>query len=708
MKKKLFDAKIYLEGLRQTRVSGLFLLVAMVFGSALMPLSFYVDFLRSGYGYSNYVSDISEFAPLLGFFMFLGPILLTMQLFSFLNKRNGSDFYHALPCTRSCLLISFSLSIVTWLASTILMTVLVNGILYMLCPTVVTSWTFIPFSFLTYFCGSLLVLAVMLIAKSLTGTALSNIVVAGLIGFGPRLFLLIFLSVIFELVPILNMDSMGFFMNTAYNIPVHSVVESFLGYTETNDSVFLLSLISTLVLAAAYFGIALVLFQRRKSEIAHNSAPNKVIQHVIRCLITIPLTLLIPIEILLYDAIDLYQIIVILFIAAIIYFGYELLSTKKAKNLLQALPVFAVVILFDILFGVALYGTKEAYLAVPDISEIQAVSIGVENKDYGYEHYNLLLTEDHMFEDEDLIQIVWDSWTQTVEDVRNNQYSRKLYYDYDNAYYYSYPVSIQKENGSVVSRNLLFTFATLERIYAIHEADTGYQEKLVQLPAKNKIQQIEFANVSDQKAKDEIWEIFCEEYAALSYEEKLLTNGIGTFYVDTKWNDTSLDKINFSVYGYMGLTAYQVNYSLSAKTPRAYQAYIEAVNQENEAQVKLFWEEVKAMENGELERVEYDVYCTDYSGTADYAFNGFVGKGGLDLYYQATTHSREELKEVLSLLENAIGSSVDLNETLFSLQLSRTEWDEEKEGYLYGETVEVYFSLSEEEVEALKPYLNET
>lgn len=709
--KKLFDGKIYLEGLRQTKVMGLFLLIATVVGNALFPLNEFVEYLSYFHGdQTAYLVDLGTFTPFLIVFLFLAPIMLSMHLFSFLNKRNGSDFYHALPCTRTCLLVSFSMSIVTWLASTILLTALVNAFLYTICPSTYINWAFIPYNFFTYFCGSLLVLSVMLIAKSMTGTGISNIVVAALIGFGPRALAMIFVSVLTDIMPILDVNSMGFFMNTAYNIPVNFVLG--MDMVDETSFTFIPGMIATAALALAYFVIAWLLFKRRKSETAQKSAPNKVMQHVIRCLITIPITLIIPISIVQDEYIGFYSIIVILFVAAIIYFGYELLSTRKAKNLLYALPVFAVVILFDILFGAALIGARQMALNVPEVSEIKAVSVSWKQDDYGfYKHYNeLLLTEELFVEDEALIQMVNEALNNTVQDIEVGDYYNKLYGSYDKVTYYSYPVSIRKQNGSVMKRNVLFRYDELDEILAAYEQDAAYQEKLVQLPDRKSIQDIflfnSYYNTIDQAVTEEIWEIFCEEYEALAYEEKLLTNGIGDFYENSDWDDTSLTKLPIQVYGYWGVQSYQVTYSISAKTPKTYQAYMEAINEHSQKDVALLFDELEAFKIGEKYNVEYEINFQDCNDQL-YYMDCNLSSTGMSLYNEKSgLYLHETMQDIYSVLEDATSRPVDLKQPLFQLTFHRNEWNPEG-GAEYGDGITVYFNLTDAELEVLMPYLGE-
>lgn len=704
MKKKLFSVKIYLEGLRQTRVAGLFLLIATVLVSALGPLaSFATSLLYESYDFV----DLSDFTPWLILFMFVGPIVLTMRLFSFLNKRNGSDFYHALPCTRTCMLTSFSLSVITWLAGTILLTILSNAYLYTVCPNTYIHWSFIPYSFCTYFAGSLLVFAVMLVAKSITGTGFSNIVVGALIGFGPRIFTSAFVSVLTEMVPIVDMSGMGFFLDTAYNIPVNIVME-FFGLTfDSTVFGYVPGIIATFVLAVLYFLLAALLLKYRKSETAQKAAPNKVLQHIIRCLITIPITLVIPVTILQIGWIDFFSFMVIGFVAVLIYFGYELLSTKKVKNLLYALPVFGAVILFDILFGVALVGASEAALMVPDVSDVKSVHVSIENADYNHNHYNVLLTENHFVADERLIQTVTASLDDTVQFVKSDQYYEMLYNEYGTSTYSLYKVAIRQKNGTVIKRDVLFTASAVNEITAAYENDLAYKEKLVQLPDKKSINSIRFSSGVNEKKAEEIWAVYSEEYSLLGYEDKReLNGGLDRYYESNNWSDRSMRIVSFYVSGYKGVNAYEVEYLLTPKTPKAYQLYLEVVNQNSQEQLNMFWEELENIKEGKSD-VAYDLYCSEYysqhNDENDFYFYGFIDKQGVDMYDIYMPYSFTQAENIFSILKDATARPVDLNQPVFAMEITQSQWEP---GTDAGGQFTVYFSLSEAEMIEMTEYFS--
>ena len=269
MKNKIFNGKLYLEGLRQTKIAGIILGIITIFLSVLSPISYIIDY----YANSGQERDVVQ-----------------IDFMEFLNKRKGSDFYHSLPCTRNCLFLSFSVAILTWIAGIILTTVLLTWALFSVAPGVIVSWIFVPYSFFTFFSGALLVMAIMLLAKSLTGTTFNSLVVAGIICYFPRLLTHMFDEMLTEMAPVLQSGTLGIFSNLAYNIPVYySIGDFFMLYEEYGLS-FIGGIIYTMVLAGIYFGFALWIFQKRKSETAQSATLSNWLQHIFRCLITLPVT----------------------------------------------------------------------------------------------------------------------------------------------------------------------------------------------------------------------------------------------------------------------------------------------------------------------------------------------------------------------------------------------------------------------------------
>ena len=90
------------------------------------------------------------------------------------------------------------------------------------------------------------------------------------------------------------------------------------------------------------------MFHRRRSEAAGQSAPSRLLQHIYRIVVTMVICIFIVCAMfsemtagILRD--EWFVFLVFYLVAALVYFAYELITTKKWKNLLTALPGLGIV-----------------------------------------------------------------------------------------------------------------------------------------------------------------------------------------------------------------------------------------------------------------------------------------------------------------------------------------------------------------------------
>lgn len=183
MKNKIFDRTLYFEGIRQNRIIGIITTIIFAVLTSLNPIG---DFVSSFYSKGN-IETWSFVAACYILFatIYLVAPMMTLHVFGFLNKRNTSDFYHAIPQSRKCIYLSFSASVVTWIVFQILVIVGLAGIFYSIAPTYKLDYaTLLPTIFF-FLSSALLVVSVFLISVSVTGRRMSNFAVAIIILFMP-------------------------------------------------------------------------------------------------------------------------------------------------------------------------------------------------------------------------------------------------------------------------------------------------------------------------------------------------------------------------------------------------------------------------------------------------------------------------------------------------------------------------------------------
>ncbi len=428
MKQKIgFNLGIYLEGLRQLRVTGFISVICMLGITIIriigeLPMSQY-----DGYEYSgahNYTGvDWMEWLILT--FVAITPLLM-LQMFQFMNKRNASDFYHSLPHTRSTVFLSMLASVMTWVVISILATVI---------PSLIGAAIFSKYFSLIYdtfflfvlccLAASVLVAGAIAIAKGLSGTILNSIILTAIILFLPRLLIRLLISAI-EMNPVFDGTISNAFTSSSLN-PVTGIVFSLLGidYDISVDKMLISvpSIIYGFVLGLVYLVIGLILFVIRKSETASQSATSKKMQAVYRILIATAMC--VPAVTTIFDSFTLhkdqdmywYGMVIYYLIVIFVYFLYELLTTKRLRNLVKAIPGLGLVAVFNVVmyFGIsAYYNSAMEFRPAPD--EINSVKVMPSS----YGDYDSLQYYDYVLREVDGIVLTNPAVIEGVSETLDN------------------------------------------------------------------------------------------------------------------------------------------------------------------------------------------------------------------------------------------------------------------------------------------------
>jgi ABC-2 type transport system permease protein len=526
MKKRFFNFKLFVEALKQLRLVGIITFIITLLGSLISPLSSIEQAkqttisMANGYPNIFFTINIDQIAPLLFVFMFLAPVLFVLFLFRFQNKRNSSDFFHSIPDSRISIFTSYSAAVLAWLYATI---IAIMGIISFIYIVFVGSFNlnFIPYLLFTFLVGTTLVAGAALVAVSITGTTLTNITVTSLVLFLPRLVTFMMTYCIIHMLPNITIDSFGMFTNINYNIPLKFLVFvsplSSVGYTQlikaTDRYTFLPAYFYTFAVAIILIALAGFFFTRRKSETAQKSAPDRLLQHVYRCAVTLPFTLLVTVIILSQnsklDGNFKLAIICLILLSLFVYFIYELITTKKLANLVKAAPVFLVLVLINVIFCVWTYGVKTADLSFnPTAEEISSVQItSTMNSDYNIYVSQIKLT------DPSLIEFV----SETLRASNNSVSSNKIFNSGDFVFR---TFRINLKNGNSVSR-LLSCDRKIDDSKVVKALDTSaeYNKMLYKLPDDKDILNISIINLK-QDIIQKIWISYKQEYNSLSDNEK--------------------------------------------------------------------------------------------------------------------------------------------------------------------------------------------
>lgn len=444
--KKSFSFGLYLEALRQTRVIGILSFIVMTFAATIVPIGEVIiinaemnqsdRLYQTSAAYEITKETVTGFTmnPLL-FFIFLAVVpVMTIVLFGFLNKRNTSDFYHSIPHTRLCIYISFMLAILTWTLALIVSTSAISSLVYAL-----LGKYFIPLysTLVKYAVGcfiiSLLVASAISLAMSITGTTLTNLVLVCLILFVPRVCYFAFDASIASSIDILVQGHVLPLSGKGYNM-LTDVFMSVMGLMNSYDllgTFFNLSgIIYTTLLSLAYACLGAFFFCRRKSEAAGRSAPSRRLQNIYRYAVTM-VVCFISIAVILssrrsLDKGDIVGIVIIYLVALLAYFIYELITTRKIKNLARAIPGLLVIVLLNVvLIGAGNITKNSAMTYSPDPDEIESIQIyhGYVNYrlNFDYIEYKQFVYSDYKITDPEIKKIVSNTLRDNIELIKNKK-----------------------------------------------------------------------------------------------------------------------------------------------------------------------------------------------------------------------------------------------------------------------------------------------
>lgn len=575
--KEFFSPKLYFQGFKKMRGAGIATAVIVTITNILFPLITLFEELSRipDYDAVPYASSSAQsiehvtyesLAPCSLLIIILAPIII-LSAFSFLNDRKKSDFYHALPQRRECVFLSFMAAALTWSVGTIIVSTLLNSLLWTLVPNRSLSVLTVLFAILATIILTLFVTALTSLAMTVTGTPVANVLITLLFALFFRIIGALLLATLDELCLVFVEDmsplrclSFSFYLPAALLASVFNSNGNPSGFTNIP------LLIYTLVISLAILALACFTYRQRLSEMAGRSAPSKKLQHVYRCAITLPLVIL-PISRIATEGLEGYHL-VLLVLALIVYMIFELITTKKPKNMLKTLPMFLVPVAISIVFMFSVVGVGAAIESVrPDDDDIAGVALG---ENHYYNGFEQLIVKDTFVADRDLAKIIARQLKYSTSSSATRRGNVSL------------TVRIKLENGREIARDLLMSSEDQKLVLSLIETSEEMGDLFIKLPSKDIINHIHVSGMSSFEKEDayELWSVFCEEYATLSSEDKARVKGLRSASTDGYKEEmymTSLAGINIS--GQYKLEYFSSYYHVYPQImPRTASKYLELYN----------------------------------------------------------------------------------------------------------------------------------
>lgn len=547
-----FSTKLYFQGLKKIRISGTAFALIIILLNAFLPIIGIID--SANYSSPYHVASIVDYNLVVPFCMLvivLVPIL-AHDMFSFLNERNQSDFYHSIPQKRTCVYVSFTAAVLTWAFGTIIASTLVNTILWSLASSYSFSLSTIILGMLPFLVLSVQMAGVMILAMTVTGTKISNFLVA-------ILFFLFFRAM--STFCVTALDEVSNVININYGAYKYFGLEFFLpfslllGIFDGEAGVFVDAKLQiySLFVGILFLVIGGFAYKKRRSESASKSAPSKLLQHVYRFAVTLPFVFMVAFFMMI-DGIEGYQIILAL-VAVLVYVLYELITTKKLKSVVKTLPLMIIPVLVTVLMVSGIYITRNAIYNDRFTTE--------EFDSFCFTSPYLSSYESYMVEE---VFVKSDRAGEILSDALN--YSLDGGYNYQSTTYER--VLIKLKSGRIMARNLHIPDSEYVELDNILYNSPDYCEAYLQIPHPDEISNAYCRHdMSDAQVK-KLYRIFYEEYNSLSTKDKLRVKKPQGDYVSVSGISLSgyLNGLDYSAY-------YQIVFDYMPKTAVAYMNMLE-------------------------------------------------------------------------------------------------------------------------------------
>lgn len=580
--KRYWDPAMFWEGIRQLRVIGVLYIVLLEVASLLLcydearqlVITQRNDWVTAVPIVPTVQGSYYSFQILLPAAAIAAAFLMTIFLFRFQNHRESSDFYHSLPNTRTSLFTSFFSAVLAWVAAGVVLAAITSAVglhAFSIPPTAV------PFSFskalsslLFSLAAGLYTAAVTALAMAFTGTLLSNLLVTALLALAPRLLVTIYFEALESMLPILPpMDSNSVF-DLHYN-PLYFCFTS--DWYSMTDSAVLTAAAYALVVGALYTVFAWLLFRRRRSETAGQSAPNRILQAVFRLTITMLICLAPCVSIANGYGFS-FDCVVVYFLALAVYFLYELVTTRKVRNLWKAVPALGILAVMNVAFIGSFSAVKTAVLfQTPEAEEIESVTFRMGK--YA-DNYLEARAGDVSLEDGTVRQLVADRLSYLAESLRDGD--RDRFYAADTL---TVEVDIHTATSSF-TRRLTFTSEESRQIHRKIQETEQYRDAYMDLPPIS--QDFRFNVGGRTPAQNSaLYDRLLEDVQAMGFDawHELVNSSFG--YSEKPLLEDSAGNLCLSTLMYMVGTlpgetgSYSVSLPLSTRFPRTLELYLQYV-----------------------------------------------------------------------------------------------------------------------------------
>ena len=519
-----FNFRLFLEGLKRLRVIGLATAILAITAAALVPLVFWIDQV-SLLQTDMYRIESQILCVPAGFVALLAPFFF-FSLFSFLQKRKESDFFHAIPYTRTCVYVSFIASALTFVFAIQLACGLVAGVLWSMIPRIaVDLGAMVAYVFISMLAAALLS-SFMMLALTVSGTEGSCVLLFILFASFVRVIAAIFLGCLDVLFILPTSDMWDHsILSPLWFLPISVLI--YLGDPLMASGVMysLANILYSLAVTVLLFTLSGFIYKHRRSEMAGNPAPGKTTQALFRIMITTLPALLLPLLLTLGSEPALFLVLVVCIL--LVYFLYELITTKRPRNMLKAVPGLGIVAVICLVFSMVFLGYRSLVLHEKITAE-EVKTVSVKSGGYGAVTYQGRLIDTLHTDDPEIIRTVVDQL------ALSQKYEREGFSDQDEMsqdYWNRMTVTLRLRGGRTVTRRIMMSESAEETIQNRYAYLDEVSEVLYLLPTDGEIDtagceigcdgvRYEYLHMENEGELRAVMESFRREFDALTDGQK--------------------------------------------------------------------------------------------------------------------------------------------------------------------------------------------
>ncbi len=499
MTKALFNGRLYVQGLRRLRIIGLALAILCVSISVLIPVCTWiasaeyhveefpmpdgdvvldpdVSWEPNGSAGASFVPPVevvssSALCVPVVVTSYLAPFLIFL-MFNYLNHRKDSDFYHAIPFTRMCVYLSFGAAAMSWMLGILIAGGLASGLVWTMNPYVTYSFGGLLGQIALSCLNALLLASVACAVVSLTGTEGTACVAFILALSFWRILLACFASCIEAVNPLwVYADIWNGYCSPWFVLPLGLLR----GMVDDGHPVTATQIVYAAVVAVGLFALGGVFYAKRKSELAGRAVPGKIMQTVLRTALTLLIAIL-GTFLLLAGELDFSTLLIFIAAVLLIYFLYELLTTKSVKGMLRAAPWLSVVLGACVLFCGAVHVSNYAVTHENlEAERIESVELYSQNLSWNRGSGNVHLPSDHVLyqmtkhrtDHPEVIALIAQMIRDSQEQAKEGEYNRSEIGTV------IFEVKCNLKNGTSVVRRLIAPIAKFNKAAEIWKTAEG-------------------------------------------------------------------------------------------------------------------------------------------------------------------------------------------------------------------------------------------